>query len=150
MAFRAQSAAAPGSLSEWPWPFLSVLHPQQHLGTSQAPYTSGPLQFPESQPTASPSFFHPLVKRIRIRKAFCDCRVKLHPSTVPLGFPGGSDGKEATCNVGDPGSSPGSGRSPREGNGNPLQYSCLKNSMDRGAWQATPMRVTKSWTGLSD
>ena len=49
------------------------------------------------------------------------------------GFPGGSDGKASACNEGDPGSIPGSGRSPGEGNGNPLQYSCLENSMDRGA-----------------
>ena len=55
-----------------------------------------------------------------------------------LGFPHGSVSKEATCNAGDPGSIPGSGRSPGEGNGNPLQYSCLENPMDRGgAWQAT-------------
>ena len=49
-------------------------------------------------------------------------------------FPGGSDGKESAYNAGDLGSIPGSGRSPGEGNGNPLQYFCLKNSMDRGAW----------------
>ena len=49
-------------------------------------------------------------------------------------FPGGSDGKEYTCNVGDLGSIPGLGRSPGEGNGNPLQYHCLENPMDRGAW----------------
>ena len=47
-----------------------------------------------------------------------------------LGFPGGSDGKASVCNAGDPGSIPGSGRSPGEGNGNPLQYSCLENPMD--------------------
>ena len=50
-----------------------------------------------------------------------------------LGFPGGSEGKESTCNVGDLGLIPGSGRSPGKGNGNPLQYSGLENSMDRGA-----------------
>ena len=50
------------------------------------------------------------------------------------GFPGGSDGKESTCNVGDLGSVPGLGRSPGEGNGYLLQYSCLENFMDRGAW----------------
>ena len=50
-----------------------------------------------------------------------------------LGFPGGSNSKVSVCNVGDPGLIPGSGRSPGEGNGNPLQYSCLENSMDRGA-----------------
>jgi len=54
-----------------------------------------------------------------------------------LHLPGGSDGKESACNVGDPGSIPGSGRSPAEGNSNPLQYSCLGNSMDRGDWWAT-------------
>ena len=53
------------------------------------------------------------------------------------GFPGGSGSKESACNAGDLGSVPGLGRSPGEGNGNPPQYSCLKNSMDRGAWQAT-------------
>ena len=54
------------------------------------------------------------------------------------------------CSAGDPGSTPGSGRSPGEGNGNPLQYSCLENSMDRGGWQAIVHRVTKSQTPLSD
>ena len=61
-----------------------------------------------------------------------------------LGFPGGSDGEESACNVGDQGLVPGSGRSLGEGNGNPLQYSCLGNSMGRGAWQATVRGVTKS------
>ena len=53
------------------------------------------------------------------------------------GFPGGSDCKESACNAGDPGSIPGSGRSPGEGNDSPLQYSCLENPMDSGAWWAT-------------
>ena len=52
------------------------------------------------------------------------------------GFPGGTDGKESACSTKDPGSIPGSGRCPGEGNGNPLQYSCLMNPMDRGAWWA--------------
>ena len=52
----------------------------------------------------------------------------------PKGFPGGSEVKVSACNGGDPGLIPGSGRSPREGNGNPLQYSCLENPMDGGAW----------------
>ena len=51
------------------------------------------------------------------------------------GFPGGSGGKESTCNVEDLGLIPGLGRSPGEGNGYPLQYSCLENSMNRGAWR---------------
>ena len=58
------------------------------------------------------------------------------------GFPHSSVGKESACNVGDPGLIPGSGRSPGEGNGNPLRYSCLENSMDRGAWRATVHGVT--------
>ena len=64
-------------------------------------------------------------------------------------FPGSSDGKEYACNAGDLGSIPGSGRSPGEGNGYPLQHSCLKNSMDRGAWQATVHGIAKSWTKLT-
>ena len=63
-----------------------------------------------------------------------------------LGFPGGSEVKTSACNAGDLGSIPGLGRSPGEGNGNPLQYSCLENPMDRGAWWATVHRVTKSRT----
>ena len=64
------------------------------------------------------------------------------------GFPGVSDGKVSACNAGDLGSISGSGRSPGEGNGNPLQYSCLENPMDGGAWWATVHGVAKSWTGL--
>ena len=66
------------------------------------------------------------------------------------GFPCGSHGKESTCNVGDLDSIPGLGRSPGEGNGNPLQCSGLENSMDRGAWWATVHGVAKSRTLLSD
>ena len=66
------------------------------------------------------------------------------------GFPGSSDGKESACNGGHPGSIPGLGRSLGEGNGNLLQYSCLENPTDRGAWQATVHGVTKSPTWLSD
>ena len=65
-------------------------------------------------------------------------------------IPAGLDGKESACNTGDPCLIPGSGRSSGEGNGNPLQYSCLENFMDRGAWQATVHGVTKSWTQMSD
>ena len=67
-----------------------------------------------------------------------------------VGFPGGSEDKAFAYNAGDPGSIPGLGRSLGEGNGNPLQYSCLKNPMDRGAWQPTVHGVTKSQTRLSD
>ena len=62
------------------------------------------------------------------------------------GFPGGSVVKNLPVNAGDVGLIPGWGKSPGEGNGNPLQYSSLGNSMDRGAWQATVHGVAKSWT----
>ena len=61
------------------------------------------------------------------------------------GFPGSSDGKESPCNVGDPGSIPGSASSHGEGNGNPVQYPCLENFMDREAWWATVHGVAKDW-----
>jgi len=61
-----------------------------------------------------------------------------------MGFPGGSDGIKSACNAGDLGLIPGLGRSPGGGHGNPLQYSCLENPMDREAWQATVHGVTES------
>ena len=67
-----------------------------------------------------------------------------------LGFAGGSDSKESACNIGDPGSIPESGRSPGEGNGNPLQCSFLENFMSRGAWLATVHGIAKSQTQLSN
>ena len=67
-----------------------------------------------------------------------------------MDFPGGSDGKASVYNAGNPGSSPGLGRSPGEGNGNPFQYYCLENPMDRGAWQVAVCEVAKSRTRLSD
>jgi len=77
--------------------------------------------------------------------------VLLYSSTE--GFPGGSVVKNPPANAGDAedvGSIPGKGRSPREGNGNPLQYSCLENPMDRGAWRAAVHRAVKSQPQLSD
>ena len=67
-----------------------------------------------------------------------------------LGLPRWLSAKESACSAGDVGSIPGSGRSLGGGNDNPLQYSCLGNPMDRGAWQAIVCRVTKSWTRHSD
>ena len=67
-----------------------------------------------------------------------------------MSFTGGASGKESACNAGDLDSIPGSGRSPEEGNGNPLQYSCLENPMDKEAWRATVHSVAKSWTQLSN
>ena len=72
--------------------------------------------------------------------------LKRHQSGEESGFPGASDGKESACNAGDPGSIPGAGRSSGEGNGYPLQYSCLENSMNREAWQATVHGVVESQT----
>ena len=66
-----------------------------------------------------------------------------------MGFPGGSDSKETTCIVGDLGSVPGWGRFPGGGHGNPLQYFCLENLMDRGAWWAAVSGVSENWTRLS-
>ena len=63
-----------------------------------------------------------------------------------MDFLGGSDGKESACNAADPGSIPGLGRTPEEGNSYPLQYSCPENSMDRGAWRAAVHGVTESGT----
>ena len=69
-------------------------------------------------------------------------------SSIKLGFPGGSDGEESACNAGDPGAIPESGRSPGDGNGYPLQYSCLENSMDRRAWWVNGPWGHKSQTQL--
>ena len=74
----------------------------------------------------------------------------LHYLSSISGFPSSSVGKESTCNAGDQHSIPGSGRSSGEGDGNPVQYSCLENPMDRGAWQATVHGVAKSQTQLSN
>ena len=79
-----------------------------------------------------------------------DLNEPLRLSTQSKDFAGGSDSKASDYNAGDLGSIPGLGRSPGEGNGNPLQYSCLENIMDGGAWQATIHGVTKSWIPLSD
>ena len=68
---------------------------------------------------------------------------KINDTCSPLSFPYGSVSKESACKAGDPGSIPGMERSPGEGNGNPLQYSCLENSVDRGAWRATVHGVAR-------
>ena len=67
------------------------------------------------------------------------------PIPVFLGFPGGSDGKESTCNVGDLGLIPGLGRSSGEGNSYPLHYSCLENTTNRGDWHLTIYGVSQNW-----
>ena len=67
-----------------------------------------------------------------------------------MNFPHSLVGKESACNTGDLGSIPGLGRSPREGNGNPLQYTCQENPMDRGAWRTTDPGITKSGTQVKE
>ena len=79
-----------------------------------------------------------------------DCKHDFAPATILLGFPGDSDGKESACSAGHLGLMTGLGRSPGEGNGNPLQWSCLENPMDRGPWWAPVHGVTKSQTQLSN
>ena len=75
----------------------------------------------------------------------CLCSDIGQPLDLFMVFPDGSDGKESACNAGGLGLIPGSGRSPGEENGNPLQYSCLENPMDREAWRATVHGIAKSW-----
>ena len=74
----------------------------------------------------------------------------MYIDTWAWGFPGGSGGKESAFNAGDPDSTPGLRRSPGGGHGNPLQYSCLENSINRGVWQAAIRRITMSWAQLSN
>ena len=78
-----------------------------------------------------------------------NCRAGIQ-TQVCMSFSGGSDSKESACNAGVSGLILGLGRSPGEGNGNPLQYFCLENPMDRGAWRATVHGVIKSQTQLND
>ena len=80
-----------------------------------------------------------------IHEALCTSQSSTAHLCAYLGFPGGSDVKTSACKVGDLGSTPGLGRSPGEGNGNPLQYFCLENSMDGGAWQATVHVIAESY-----
>ena len=89
------------------------------------------------------------VGEIEIGLLYC-ARMNVRVLIIISQFPGSSDGKAYSYNVGDLGSISGLGRSPGEGNGNPPQYSCLENPMDQGAWWATVHGVSKSWTRLSN
>ena len=98
-----------------------------------------------------PASLFPLVTNwfsIEDKRIYCDC--DLVPCFIRKGFPGSSDGKESACNAGNPGLILGLGRSPEGEQGNLLQYSCLENSMERGASWATMHEAAKSQTGLSD
>ena len=100
-------------------------------------------------PEATLNFYGTSTLNCLLTNCYSCCTVNLITKDLP-GFPGGSDGKESNHNAGDQGSTPQSGRSPGEGNGNPLQDSYLENSLGRGASQATVYGVTKSQTQLSD
>ena len=115
---------------------VSVLSMTSYLGDSPASVTS----IPSSKPSSQHSHYLPGPTSIHARI--------LKNQTLPL-LPD-SEVKASACNAGDLGSILGLGRSPGEGNGNPLQYSCLENPMDGGAWWATVHGVTKSRTWLSD
>ena len=84
----------------------------------------------------------------RVKHVHTKLFTNVHGIIIHNSFPCGSAGKECTCHAGDLGSMPGLGRSPGGGRGNPRQYSCLENPMDRGAWQATVLGVAKGWTQL--
>ena len=101
---------------------------QQPLGGRHGTYS--PSELPEEASLPKPRFWTSGLQNWK--------------TTNFWGFPGSSDGKESACNAGEPGSVPGWGRSPGEGNGYPLQYCCLENPMDKGAWWASDPGVTKS------
>ena len=117
-----------------------------------------PTPLPETPGHSQASLGQSLVGSLLLSPGFWCSQVSVCPlqesisqsSVCSKGFPGGSDGKVSARNVGDLGSIPWLGRCPGEANGNPLQYSCLENSTDGGAWWATVHGVTKSRTRLSD
>ena len=135
---------------------LTVGHGKQQEGntTAQSLSLQFPLLIPNSHP--SPKSLPTPSSTYGFWKTPADTNendlLSLYlPSSIPwMGFPGGSEVKASACNAGDRGSIPGSGRSPGEGNGNPLQDSCLENPMDGGAWWATVHGVAKSLTQLSN
>ena len=111
------------------------------------------VSFSVQQSTASHSYTYTYLLFFRFFPHIGHYRVSLLVTYFmysSVGFPGGSEVKASAFNAGDLGLIPGSGRSPGEGNGNPLQYSCLENPMDRGDWWATVHRAAKSWTRLRD
>ena len=89
------------------------------------------------------------MKHLHLLLFFWSFLFNLTIADLTIIFPGGSEGKASACNAGDLGSIPGLGRSPGEGSGNPLQYSCLENPMDREACWATVHAIAKSRTQLS-
>ena len=106
-------------------------------------FTIPKLQLPANAPSRGPAFLSG-VCMAATRTVLFSFHLGCHRLSCS------SVGKESACSVGDPGSIPGLGRSPGEGNGNPLQYPCLENLMDRGTWWAAVHGIAKSWAGLSD
>ena len=120
------------------------MHQSSHPWTFPESWTSDPTTTRASLPAP---FQYPGTTSLQVE------RHRLPSSDMGdevLRCPWWTSGKESACNAGDPGLIPGSGRSPGEGHGNPLQHSCLENPTDRGAWRATVYRVTKSWSWWRD
>ena len=114
-------------------PFESVMS-SNHLILCR-PLLLPPSIFPQTKIFSTKSVFHIMwPKYWSFSFSISPSNAYLGLTSFTMGFPGGSDGKASACDAGDLGLIPGSGRSPREGNGNPLQHSCLENPMDRGAW----------------
>ena len=131
-------------LSATPWTAAHQAPPS--MGFSRQEYWSGvplPSLRESIEKGKKPDFWSQNILALEL-SFLCICALS------PLGFPGGSDGKESACNTEDWDSIPGLGISPGEGNGYRLQYFCLRNPMDTGVWQATVHGVTKSLTQLSD
>ena len=139
-----------------PWSHWSRTRIIRHTHTHT--HTHTPRHYILQQLIMSPFHFKPLEPLVHAavrRKNFefslrLACIEGFPDSSVGLGFPGDSAGKESACNAGDMGSIPGLGGSPGEGHGTLLQYSCLENPMDRGVWWVTVHGVVKSWTRLCD
>ena len=132
---------------------IHPIHPRVHTSTPYISISISALQIVSSVPIFPRFHLHVLIYNVCFSlsyftlyekfKQFCTTHHMSHH------FPGSSDGKESACNEGDPGLIPQSGKSPGEGSGNPLQYSCLENPMDRGTWWASVHGVMKSQTWLS-
>ena len=122
------------------WALCPHMHQSSHPWTFPESWTSDSTT---TRVSPSAPFQYPGTTALEVewhRRPSSDMRDEV------LGFPWWISGKESACNAGDPGSIPESGRSPGEGHGNPLQYSCLENPTDKGAWWATVYRVTESWS----
>ena len=120
----------------------------------QPPGLQQPIYLASLSSAAPSSYEDPSLRdawRQGLHESWSEYKLPIYPYLWNVrDFPGGSDGKASVYNAGDRGLSPGLGRSPGEENGNPLQYCCLENPMDREAWYATVYGVAKSRTQLSD